>query len=136
MEKKVDQIKNSQRKMYALPWSSYSIIVEIFNVIDFNLENDQGSIKRGVCECDKNLGESLLELELNPRNIDLDRENCVFYMQRNSQGKCCLLKTGLYSWHPSWYSCESTYLIQETAGREVPDGLKFIDFGGLDLFGR
>ena len=68
------------------------------------LENDFGSIKRAVCECDKELGVDLVDLELKVDSIDYNVDDCISFMHKGS-GKCCLSDSGVYSWHHDWYGC-------------------------------
>ena len=73
----------------------------------FTLENDQGTIRRAACECDKTLAVKLLTLELNVASIDYNIDNCISYMHKGN-GRCCLSDSGLYSWTHEWFGCETS----------------------------
>ena len=68
------------------------------------LEDEQGSLKRAICECDLDLAVKLRAVQPQSENIDFDGDNCLSYMKKG-QGRCCLKENGLYSWHPDWMGC-------------------------------
>ena len=75
-----------------------------FNGQNILLEDEQGSLKRAICECDLDLAVKLRAVQPQSENIDFDGDNCLSYMKKG-QGRCCLKENGLYSWHPDWMGC-------------------------------